>query len=147
MRACVLSCLSHVRLFETLWTVARQAPLSMGFSRQEYWSGLPFTSPQDLPNPGIEPVSLESPPLAGGFFTISTTWEAQTMKSLGINLIKCVQYLYPEMYKTLMREIKDLNKWKDTLCSWIGRLNIAKMLLLKLIYRCNTMPIKILTYL
>ena len=47
--------LSHVRLFATLWTVAYQAPPSMGFFRQEYWSGLPFPSPGDLPNPGIEP--------------------------------------------------------------------------------------------
>ena len=47
--------LSRVRLFVTPWTVAYQAPLSMGFSRQEYWSGLPFPSPGDLPNPGIEP--------------------------------------------------------------------------------------------
>ena len=50
------------------WTVARQAPLSMGFSRQEYWSALPFPSPADLPDPGIEP---ERPALAGGFFTLS----------------------------------------------------------------------------
>ena len=49
--------LSRVRLFATLWTVTYQAPLSMGFSRQEYWSGLPFPSPGDLPNPGIEPGS------------------------------------------------------------------------------------------
>ena len=49
--------LSRVRLFETLWTVAHLAPLSMGFSRQEYWSGLPFPSPGDLPDPGIEPRS------------------------------------------------------------------------------------------
>ena len=49
--------LSHVQLFETPWTVAYQAPPSMGFSRQEYWSGLPFPSPGDLPNPGIEPRS------------------------------------------------------------------------------------------
>ena len=49
--------LSRARLFATLWTVAYQAPLSMGFSRQEYWSGLPFSSPGDLPNPGIEPRS------------------------------------------------------------------------------------------
>ena len=47
--------LSHVRLFVTPWTVAHQAPPSMGFSRQEYWSGVPFPSPGDLPNPGIEP--------------------------------------------------------------------------------------------
>ena len=49
--------LSHVQFFVTLWTVAQQAPLSMRFSRQEYWSGLPFPSPGDLPNPGIEPRS------------------------------------------------------------------------------------------
>ena len=47
--------LSHVQLFATPWTVAHQAPPSMEFSRQEYWSGLPFASPGDLPNPGIEP--------------------------------------------------------------------------------------------
>ena len=52
--------LSHVRLFATPWTIARQAPLSMGFSRQEYWSGLPFPTPGDLPNSGIEAASLES---------------------------------------------------------------------------------------
>ena len=49
--------LSRVRLFATPWTVAHQAPLSMGFSKQEYWSGLPFPSPGDLPNPGIKPGS------------------------------------------------------------------------------------------
>ena len=62
--------------FSAPWTVARQAPLSMEFSRQEYWSGLPFPTPGDLPSPGIEPVSLESPALAGGFFTTSAAWEA-----------------------------------------------------------------------
>jgi len=61
--------------FVTPWIVARQAPLSIGFSRQEYWSGLPFPLPGDLPNPGIEPRSLTSPALAGGFFTTSATWE------------------------------------------------------------------------
>ena len=58
---CVM--LSHVRLFATLWTVARQVPLSMEFSRQEYWSGLPFPTPGDRPNPGIEPTSPASPAL------------------------------------------------------------------------------------
>ena len=55
MCVCVLSRFSHVRLFETLWIAACQTPLSMGFSRQEYWSGLPFPAPGDLPNPGTEP--------------------------------------------------------------------------------------------
>ena len=53
--------LSHVQLFVTPWTVACQAPLSMGFSRQKYWSGLPFPSPGDLPDSGIEPKSPVSP--------------------------------------------------------------------------------------
>ena len=57
------------------WTVTRQAPLSMGFSRQEYWSGLPFPSPGDLPDPGIKPTCLLSPALAGGFFTPNATWQ------------------------------------------------------------------------
>ena len=60
----------------TPWTVACKAPLSMGFSRQEYWRGLPCPPPGDLPNPGIEPVSLTSPALAGRFFTTRATWEA-----------------------------------------------------------------------
>ena len=68
--------LSRVRLFVTPWTVAYQALLSVGFSRQEYWSGLPFPSPGDLPDPGIEPMSLTSPALAGRLFTPSATWEA-----------------------------------------------------------------------
>ena len=59
------------------WAVACQAPLSMELSRQCYWSGVPFPTPGDLPDPGIEHVSLVSLALAGSFFTTSTTWEAQ----------------------------------------------------------------------
>ena len=61
------------------WTVAHQAPLSMEFSRQEYWSRLPFPTPGDLPDPGIEPESLASP--AGRFFTADATWETLTYES------------------------------------------------------------------
>ena len=61
--------LSHVQLSAIPWTMACQVPLSMGFSRQEYWSGVPFPSPGDLPDPGIEPLSPESPAMAGRFFT------------------------------------------------------------------------------
>ena len=71
-------------LFATLWTVAHQAPLSMKISRQEYWNGLPFPPPGDLPDPGIEPASLMSPALAGGFFTNSTTWEALNQASIAL---------------------------------------------------------------
>ena len=82
MRACVYVCmcihihacmcvllLSHVRLFVTPWTVARQAPQSTGLSWQEYWSELPFPPPGDLPDPRTEPVAPVAPVLAGGFFT------------------------------------------------------------------------------
>ena len=58
---CMLSHFSYVQLFVTPWTVVRLAPLSMGFSRQEYWSGLPHPFPGDLPDPGIEPMSFMSP--------------------------------------------------------------------------------------
>ena len=69
--------LSHVRLFATPWIVALQAPLSMEFSRQEYWDGLPFPMLGHSPHPEIKPISLASPALAGGFFTTRATWEAQ----------------------------------------------------------------------
>ena len=67
--------LSRIQLFMTPWTVACQAPLSMGFSRQEDWSGLSVPPPGDLPDPGVNP---ESPAFVGGFFTTGTIWEAQT---------------------------------------------------------------------
>ena len=76
----MLSCFSHVQLFATLWTVAHQTPLSTGFSKQEYWNGLQRPPSEDLPDPGIEPMSLESSALAGGFFTTSATWEAAYFK-------------------------------------------------------------------
>ena len=68
--------LSRVWLSACPWTVALQALLSMGFSRQEYWHGFPCPPPRDLPHQGIEPVSLVSPALAGRFFTTRATWEA-----------------------------------------------------------------------
>ena len=70
--------LSLVRLFVTPQTVAYKAPLSTEFSRQGYWSGLPFPSPEELPDPGIKLASLMSPALAGEFFTPSATWETLT---------------------------------------------------------------------
>ena len=74
--ACMLSLFSCVWLYVTLWAVAHQASLSMGFSRQEYWSGLPCPPPGNPADPGIKPVSLMSPALAAGFFTNGATWEA-----------------------------------------------------------------------
>ena len=72
----VLSRFSHVLFFAILWNIVHQAPLSMGFSWREYWSGLPCPPPGDLHDPWIEPTSLMFPALAGGFFTTSTTSEA-----------------------------------------------------------------------
>ena len=69
---------NQVQLFVILWTVAHQAPLSMGFSRQEYWSGLPFPPPGHFPDPGIQSWALEFPALAGGFFTTSATWDRES---------------------------------------------------------------------
>ena len=103
MHACVLSCFSHVWLFVMLWTVACQAPLSMGFSRQEYWSRVSCSPSEDLPDQGIESVYLKSPALTGGFLTTSSTWEALKYmysgsipnwraKSLKVSLL---YYVYP----------------------------------------------------
>ena len=72
--------LSRVQLFATPGTVTHQASLSMGFSRQEYWSGLPFPPPEDLPDPGIKLTSLVSPGLAGGFFTTGATCKGSPVR-------------------------------------------------------------------
>ena len=73
--SCILAW--RIQSCATLWTVAHRALLSVGFSSQEYWSGLPCPPPRDLLDPGTKLTSLESPALAGGFFTTSATWEAQ----------------------------------------------------------------------
>ena len=73
--ACVHAVACYVRLFATLWTIACQAPLSMG-NFQEYRSGLPCPPPGDLPNQGIKPLAIMFPTLAGSFFATSTTWDA-----------------------------------------------------------------------
>ena len=87
---------SHVQHFVTSWIVAHQAPLSMGFSKQEYWSGLPFPSPVDLPDPGIEPASLMSPALASRFFTTSTTQEASRQLNFNANEQEVTAYILLE---------------------------------------------------
>ena len=78
--------LSHVQLFAAPWTIACQISLSMEFPRQEYWNGLPFPTPGDLPNLGIEPTFLASPPLADRFFTTEPSrkphiWKVESTKS------------------------------------------------------------------
>ena len=101
--------LRRVRLFATPWTVAHQAPLSMGFSRQEHWSGLPFTSPGDLPNPGFKPASLTSNlHWQTGSLPLSDTWEALRMailekRTLGkrdINKLNMYVHFHPKPVHT-----------------------------------------------
>ena len=109
MRVCVcVQCLSCVWLFATPWIVACQAPLSMGFSRQEYWSGLSFPPPGDLPDPGIKPVS---PALVGGFFTTWATWEAWgNIQSTNLTVLNLVQSTWWSGW----------NNWKFPLCQhWV----------------------------
>ena len=94
MGVCVLS---HVWLFCDPWTVVHQVPLSMGFPQQEYWSGLLFPPPRDLPDPGTEPMSLASPTLAGGFFTTVTP---------GYQIFTCVRlYSLPQIFTDIKRKV------------------------------------------
>ena len=94
----MLNLFSYVWLFATPWTLAHQAPLSMGFSRQEHWSGLLFPSPEDLPEPEIEPTSLPSPALDGTFLTTSATWETPIPQCLlGTGSRTCCRYRNPQM--------------------------------------------------
>ena len=88
---CVWEILSHVRFLTTQWTVAHQVPLSMDFSRLEYWSRLPFPPPGDLPDPGIEPVSLASPPvLTGRFFTTVPSGKPMIIFTGALYFLGCI---------------------------------------------------------
>ena len=127
----MLSHFSRVQLFATLWTVAHQAPLSTGFSRQEYWSGLPCPSPGAFPNPGLKPVSLRSPALAGRFFTASATWKyvLSMYKSKSSNQA-CVTRMLHELCwihkvnqsinKTDSNYIQGLNMYQQVACHLSG---------------------------
>ena len=120
-------------LFVTLWTIARQAPLPMGFSKQEYWNWLPCPPSGDLLNLRIEPASLESPALAGGFFTISATWEAWAMvKRININFFG-----------------KPLECFEQERCIiWFSNWSVAKLYLtLRDPMNCNTPGFPLLHYL
>ena len=92
--ACMLSC---IQLFATLWTVAHQAPLSMEFFRQEYWSLLPFLTPGDLPNPGIKSTS---PALVGSFFTIVPPGKPHSKNSK--------RYMHPNVHSSTIYSCQDM---------------------------------------
>ena len=94
----MLSRFSCVWLCTILWSIAFQAPLFMGFSRQEYWGGLLCPPPWDLSNPGIEPSPLKSLALAGKFFPTSTTWEAPTSYMKGQKIINFIHSLHFSLF-------------------------------------------------
>ena len=103
-----------------LWTITLQVSMSMGFSRQEYWSELPFPSPGDLPKPGIKPGSLMSPALSGRFFTTRTTWEAHVMLVTSSHMPlhhphTALDTGFQEPSKLLQRFIGDNHEVKSTL--------------------------------
>ena len=104
---CAVQVASVVSDSATLWTIDRQTSLSMEFSRQEYWSGLPCPPPGDLPDPGIKLASLLSPVLAGGFFTTSATWEAHF--SVGCFLIVVMSECWSFLCRCYLVEVISLN--------------------------------------
>ena len=119
---------SHVLLFATLWTVSCQAPLSMGFSRQEYWRGLPCPPPGDLPDIRIEPASFKSLALAGRFFTISTIWEALELPYNSATSFLCI---FPKKTKMIVEKetctpiFIEVKIWTQSKCpsidEWVRR--------------------------
>ena len=118
---CVLSHFSHVWLFETPWTVDCQAPLSMEFSRQEYWNGLPLSTPKGLPNPGIISVSLAFPALVGRFFTtappVKPTAEWIPQKIL-VRFFSWKQPYNPGIEPTSLRSPAFANRFFTTSTTW-----------------------------
>ena len=105
---CLPSCFSHVQLFVTLWTVAHQALLSIGFSRQEYWIGLLCPPPRNLLNPGIEPTSLTSPAFTGGLRRSNQSILKEI--SLGCSLEGMMLKLKLQYFGHLMWRVDSLEK-------------------------------------
>ena len=128
--------LSRLQLLPTAWTVAHQASPSMGFYRPEYWSGLPFPPPTDLPNPGIKPVSLASLVLASRFFTIRTTGKApapeKPAKNVGISTLSSG---IPSARKGTRTGSFLHFSWMTGLISGAGRPH-GSLLLLRLVFLC-----------
>jgi len=114
-------CFSRVQLFVALWTVTCQAPSSVGFSRHEYWSGLPCPPPWYLPYPGVEPLSLTSPTLAGWFFNTSANWKAQTSIYIYLFWIVYIEIMTPcRIPRWLSGQCRSCRK--HGLDPWVGRI-------------------------
>ena len=123
VHACVLSRFSGIQLFATPWTAAHQTPLSMGFPRQENLSGLPCPPPGDLPDPGIKPMSLASPALAGGFFTTNITQEALYCSSVQFSSVtqSCLTLCDPMDHSTPGLPVHhQLPVFTQTHVHWVG---------------------------
>ena len=120
MHACILSCFSPVWVFATLWTIALQAPLSVGFSRQEYWSRLPCP-PGDLPDPGIKPKCLTCPAFVGGFLTSSTIWEAHVCMHTHTN-VHTLMVCQSSIGKSRWGRI-----WMPTCSHWLPRSMVCEV--------------------
>ena len=127
---CMLSLISHGWLFDPM-DCSPQDCLSVGFSRQEYWSGYPFPSPGDLPDLGIEPTSLCLLHLAGRFFTSSTTWEAQGSQEFCFVFLLYSQYglwhlVGAHLHKHLLKKKKSKNEQMNGLLGLISRHSVLK---------------------
>ena len=109
----MLSCFSPFQLCVTPWTAAYQAPLFMGLSREEYWSGLSYPPPGDLPDPGIKPMSLVSPALAGGFFTTESSGKPQVSKP--IKVLKQI-LAHSNFCSPSATSCEELTHWKRLWC-------------------------------
>ena len=111
-----ISCAKLLQSYLT--TDCSQAPLSMGFSREEYWSELPCPPPGDLPNPGTEPASLTSPALAGGFFTTSASWKAQGEGSGRISWSSSISLYYPLVWylRSWARQHQEQSNQREGFC-------------------------------
>ena len=122
--ACMLSHVSHVWTFAILWTGVCQAPLSVGFSRQEYWSGWPFSPPGDFPYPGIKPVSSMSPPSVGGFFTTSAILEAWLLEGLSSKNSRLHEEMFTKVVHLaiiILFPVYSTSQSKNALNYWLDR--------------------------
>ena len=123
---CTLRSFGHVQLTATPWTEAHQAPLSMGFPSQEYWSGLPCPPPRDLPDLGIELASLSSPTLAGRFFTSSNTWD---------NLLSGLK-IYSVLSENNLIQLSSTNIYQQLRCSSLSQVAVC-LLNTRTLLRCD----------